>query len=556
MIEDAAAIPEGRRLAAGLCIVGGGPAGIALALRLDAARVHVLLLESGALRPQRRADALNRGEVADPALHRPPDWYRRRALGGATGLWGGRCVPLDPIDFTARPWIPWSGWPIGHGELAPYYAEANVLCEAGAFAYRARDAFPAGLPPVLAGFAGDYFNLDTIERFSCPADFGVRYRARLAASRYVTVLHGATVTGIETTADGSTVRALAARTAHGSAFTVLPRAAVLAAGGLEVPRLLLASGIGGDSGCVGRFYMCHLAGTTGTLRPRRAVWHDYARARDGVYCRPRFALNEAAQAAMGTANFIARLHHPRIADPAHGSAALSLLALARPLIRREFAVRLAGPGEAGGAWLRHGANLLRDPAGAPAFLWHWLRRRLLATRKYPSVVVRARSGTFSIDFHAEQVPNPASRVTLGSARDRHGVPVLRVDWRHDALDLHTVRRGIACLADDIAASGCGELRFDPAEVEADALRDGAYGGHHIGTARMSATPRAGVVNRDGRVHGMRNLYVAGSAVFPTSGQANPTLTIVALALRLGDHLARRADTGVVLARGGVDCALL
>jgi choline dehydrogenase-like flavoprotein len=92
----------------------------------------------------------------------------------------------------------------------------------------------------------------------------------------------------------------------------------------------------------------------------------------------------------------------------------------------------------------------------------------------------------------------------------------------------------------LRAWGHGTLDFDPERVEDGILRYGAYGGHHIGTARMGDAPASSVVDRNGRVHGMKNLYVAGSAVFTTSSQANPTLTIVALALRLAAHLRRPA----------------
>ena len=536
MIEDASGIPAGLAIHAETCIVGGGPAGIVLALRLAERRHPVLLLESGGMSAEPAAQRLNRGETAN-ALHKPPDWFRLRKMGGATGIWGGRCVPFDAADLAARPWIPESGWPIGPEALAPYYAAANALCEAGDFDYSG-----AGLPPILAGFTGAHFSDEAAERFSCPTDFGVRYRHRLQSSARIHVLLHATVTAIRMDVVGTSVRALEVRTARGAPFTILPRRVVLAAGGLEIPRLLLASndvqpnGVGNDNDRVGRYYMCHLAGTTAELvpAPHVAVRHEYARGADGVYCRRRFALSARAQMAFGTGNFVARLHHPRAADPRHRSAALSALHLARPLIAREYAVRLAAPR---GALAPHLANLLRDPLEAAGFAFVWTRRRVLASRKFPSVVLRAKTGGYSLDFHAEQVPNPESRVRLAASRDAFGMQQLAIHWRYSPLDLHTVRRAVELFAQDIAASGCGELRFDPASVEADALRDGAYGGHHIGTARMSASPRDGVVDADCHVHGVRNLFVAGSAVFATSSQANPTLTIVALSLRLADRLA-------------------
>jgi choline dehydrogenase-like flavoprotein len=313
-----------------------------------------------------------------------------------------------------------------------------------------------------------------------------------------------------------------------------------------VPRLLLTSrdhhalGIGNGYDQVGRHYMTHIAGTIGEVVPGggKRPFLGYERADDGVYCRRRFALAEASQQALGVGNFIARLHHPRLGDPAHRSGALSAVYLARPFIDYEYASRLHGQGRQQALGLAgHLRNVALDLPGVAGFGLHWLRRRRLAARKYPSLVVHPRSGLYSLDFHAEQAPNPDSRVSLLRERDRLGMPKLHVDWRMCAADLRTVRLSLAALAEDFTRSGCAVLRYDASEILDAVQRDGAYGGHHIGTARMSVSPREGVVDATCRVHGMKNLYIAGSAVFPTSSQANPTLTIVAMALRLASQLA-------------------
>jgi choline dehydrogenase-like flavoprotein len=168
-----------------------------------------------------------------------------------------------------------------------------------------------------------------------------------------------------------------------------------------------------------------------------------------------------------------------------------------------------------------------------------LVRRRLAARKYPSVVVRARNDRYSLDFHAEQEPNALSQVRLGSELDPLGMPRLEVDWRYTSKDVETVATSLKLFADEVLTSGCGTFTYNPDEVESEMTRYGAYAGHHIGTARMGDDPKRSVVDADCRVHGMNNLYVAGSAVFPTSSQANPTLTAVALALRLADKLEAR-----------------
>jgi choline dehydrogenase-like flavoprotein len=549
MIQSADEIVRDGVINADICIVGGGPAGITLALELARTGKSVVLLESGDVAPRDDAQALNVGEVADAALHSPADKYRQRVLGGGTSIWGGRCVPFDPIDFETRLWIDHSGWPISYDEVERHYAAANALCEAGEFEYDARLAAPGGMRPLLRGFAPRHFDMNGIERFSCPTNFGQRYFHRLAAAANVRVLLRATVTRLRTSPDGSRVESLDVRNSRDAGFSVVADQIVLAMGGFETPRLLLCSddihdgGIGNAEDLVGRYYMSHIAGTVGSLQingSNDTVWHGYDVASDGTYCRRRIALRPDVQASLGLGNAVFRLHHPRIADPRHRTGPLSAIFLAQNFIRYEYAKRLVTDTRPNVmTWLRHASNAATDPFSTAGFGWHWLRDRILAERKFPSVIIRPRANLFSLDFHAEQVPNPDSRVGLAASRDRFGNRQVRVDWRYTRLDVETVEKSFALLRRDLMEQKYGTLALaqDETDIETVIRRDGAYGGHHIGTVRMGASPRSGVVDRDCKVFGVSNLYVAGSATFPTSSQANPTLTIVALALRLASRLA-------------------
>ena len=258
---------------------------------------------------------------------------------------------------------------------------------------------------------------------------------------------------------------------------------------------------------------------------------------EGVYCRRRIALTQASQKSLHIGNFIARLHHPRITEPAHRNAILSLLYLAKFVIPYEYGKRLHGDEKASAAtWLKHIRNVAAGPFDAAAFGWHMLRDRKFAERKFPSIIIKPKANLFSLDFHAEQQPNPQSRVTLTQELDPLGLPRLNVDWRYTAVDVDTVTRSIALLSQDFERSHVGRFDYDPQTLEFEMTRYGAYGGHHIGTARMGVDERSSVVDSNCRVHGVDNLFLAGSATFPTSSQANPTLTVVALALRLANHL--------------------
>jgi choline dehydrogenase-like flavoprotein len=550
LILDTHQVPDGQLFEAEVCIVGAGAAGITLCKALIGCGIEVLLLESGGREAETATQDLYAGSVVDERLHSPPDRYRQRRFGGTTTIWGGRCMPFDEIDFEERDYIPDSGWPFAREALLPFYPEANRLCEAGVFEYLAGGAFGGPLRPMLSGFDDRHFSIDTLERFSCPTDFGRRYGHKLEAAANVRVLLHANVTAIELDAAGESVAQLAVRNLQGGKFTVRARRYVLATGGLEVARLLLASrnvqsaGIGNSHDLVGRYYMCHLAGTIGRIEiagPLANAYHGYDISDEGVYCRRRFALRPETQRARGIGNFVARLHHPRITDPAHRSSILSLLFLMKFLIPYEYGKRLHG-GEAASLanWMRHAANVFARPFDALGFAWHMLRDRKLAERKFPSIIVASRANLYSLDFHAEQQPIAASRVLLSDRLDALGMPRLAVDWRYSRGDVETVSRSLALLAEDIKNSGVGTFEYDPAEVEPEMTRYGAYGGHHMGTARMGNDPRSSVVDADCRVHGVRNLFIAGAATFPTSSQANPTLTVVALALRLADHLQKKS----------------
>jgi choline dehydrogenase-like flavoprotein len=546
MILDSYDLSDGHALQADVCIIGAGAAGIAMALDLVNTGIEVLLLEAGGRTEESDTQALYAGSVADARLHSQPDRYRQRQFGGTTTIWGGRCMPFDAIDFETRDYVPHSGWPLSREALLPYYTRANPLCEAGEFSYTAEEAFHRPTRSIIDGFASIHFTADTLERFSCPTDFAARYGHKLEAAQNVrTVLH-ANVTRLQLNAAGRSVDHALVRNLRGKSFTVRAAQFVLATGGLEVARLLLASrdiqqqGIGNQHDVVGRYYMCHIAGTIGAVkidRPPSAVWHGYEISDEGIYCRRRFALREATQRSLGLGNFIARLHHPRISNPDHRNAVLSLLFLAQLIIPYEYRVRLAGAESTSLAqWLQHIRNVALGTTDAAGFAWHMLRDRRLAERKFPTIIIHSKANLYSLDFHAEQQPNPASRVSLSAEADALGMPRISVDWRYTPGDVDTVRRSVALLAEDFRLQRIGTFDYDPDSVEAEVTRYGAFGGHHIGTARMGADPRSSVVNSDCRLHDVGNLFIASSATFPTSSQANPTLTIVAFALRLSAHL--------------------
>ncbi|MBR7619210.1 GMC family oxidoreductase [Phenylobacterium sp. 20VBR1] len=524
-------------------VVGGGAAGLTLAHALRGSGLSILLLEAGGLKQTKAGQSLFEGELADPAVHPWLHHFRVRAAGGASRIWGGRCLPYDPIDFELRPWVPGPGWPIALADLTKFYERAQIVAEAGPFDYDPATALP-GRPTELAPGLDSDLIATRLERFSKPTDFWKRFSPDLTNAPDVQVLLNAPLTGVRLTLDGASVDHLEVRRPDGGSLAVRARRYVLAAGGLETVRLLLASddvkpgGVGGDHGHLGRYYMSHLAATSGeiTFATPQSVAFDYELDPAGIYVRRRLALTEKAQRRISGLNVIFRTHLRDPADPAHGDPVLSAMFLVKDMVLYEYSRKFRERRGKAGDRLRHIGNILRDPVKLAAFSRMWLQKRTFADRKLPSVVLGSRQGVYALEFHAEQAPNPDSRLTLSDQRDALGMRRLRADWRTTPLDIESLQRAYGLLSEELTRTGTGALRYNPAAVAQAALSEGAYGGHHLGAARMAANPKDGVVDPDCRVHGTPNLFIASSAVFPTSSQANPTLTILALSLRIADQL--------------------
>jgi hypothetical protein len=553
----ASEIDDGATLECDVCVIGAGAAGLTIAHELAGSGLSVVIVAGGGRRRRARDQGLYRGTVRDPARHSWADRFRERRYGGTTTIWGGRCLPYDEIDFEARPHVPHSGWPFGRATLDPYYARAAVYCEIGAPLFDAAAALPDRPAALLPGFDSAAVTSTSIERFSRPTDFGRLLERRLGAAPAVRILLDAHCIGLTGTPDGAAIDHARCATFRPSRFAVRARCHVIAAGGLESARLLLAaraqrpcaaadgaSACGGaplalDSRWLGRGYMGHLNGTVGAIRfalPPERINYGYELSADGVYCRRRLWVAPPAQRELGLLNTMFRLHHPPIDDPAHRQPVLSAMYLVKDLVLYEYSRKL----REARSWRRllgHLRNVATHPLALTRFGVDWLDRRMLRARRLPSVALFSPTGRYSIEFHAEQSPDPASRLELADTTDCFGMPELVIDWRANALDLGSVARAYRLLEREFAAAGVGTLELDPDDLTADAIgRDGAVGGHHLGALRLADAVEHGVVDRQCRLFGIDNGYVASAAVLPTSSQANPTFTVVALAIRLADHL--------------------
>jgi choline dehydrogenase-like flavoprotein len=513
-----------------VCILGAGAAGITLARRLASSGLDVCVLESGGADWEKPIQDLGIGESVGFPYY-PLDESRLRLSGGTTAVWGGRVVQLDPIDFERRPWIEHSGWPFDKKELAPYYTEALRSLE---------------VEPVLAdeslwdrlGLRQPEFDPDLLRTNFFQFDeqferFTLRRCDDLVASEKVKILLHATVLEICANAEGTAIDSVQIGNLSGGRGVVRARVFVVAAGGLETPRLLLNSrgvqsqGLGNQEDLVGRFFMEHPHARAGRVFPTK-LWRllnllPRTHRQDGLRYAALGRLSETLQEREGILN---------------SSFTLS--------VRRHQGTRMP-PGK----WLFNAIKwkVPHDHRGRSVWWLHRRAKRAFAERfGLASRWLRATSGRqgLYVVARAEQAPNPDSRVLLSDARDAFGLPQIALDWRFLEVDKRSLHVLMGALDEELQRLTLGHAEASPWLEEADTpwevdplISSHPVGGyHHIGTTRMAASPKNGVVDADCRVHGIGNLYVAGSSVFPTSGWANPTLTILALSLRLGDHLVR------------------
>ncbi|WP_184719174.1 GMC family oxidoreductase [Caulobacter sp.] len=496
-IIDARTLPHASRIEADLVIIGGGMAGITLAKELAGGPLKVAILESGGLEIDMEVQALYAGSAVQKAPGQPdrpfddyPIQSRVRALGGSGLVWGGKCAPLDPADFAERPWIAHSGWPITRQQMQPYYDRACDLLEIPRFPLEmAKPTDPTRQPLDLDPADGFFPAPREFSKFSGGADKAAfdRFRTDFAQAPNITVYLNANVTRIRR--EGDRITGLDVACLSGPRHTAVAQRYVLAVGGIENVRLLLASDdLGNRHDLVGRFFQGHVTySNDGDAETEGSVVAIARNAPMDLYAPPKRAAahcvigaGQAAQQRLKTGNFTATL----------------------------FKATFSGPETKVGADTRTiGKTTARDGEG-----------QLL--------------GYFAM---AEHFPNPDSRVTLDPEhKDPLGVPRVRLTWAYAAKDHDDLVRSVEGLADALGASGEGRMCWSIPRKQLLAVSSASR--HHMGTTRMHADPTKGVVDADLRLHEAGNLYVAGSSVFPTSGIANPTLTILALVMRLADHL--------------------
>lgn len=526
MLMDLCASDAPGEISTDICVVGAGAAGITLAERLGRQGHEVLLLEGGSLKIDNVSQQLFTGDSIGAPI--AVDEGRYRVFGGTTTRWRGRCAPLDAGDFERRDWVSDSGWPISASALEPYYEEAKNYCgfrsrwkpDADVYESRIGRAFDdedSPIRPFVWRFAP--------EGRAVYQNWASRFGSSLRKSRNIRVMLNANATSLVPASSNDHVTAIEARSMNGRTVRVNARRIVMACGGIENARLALnfadhapaLFGKVGDS--LGRYFMQHPKAIAARIMPEAGMELRLQRMLN-LFLQPRgtqyevgLALSEHAQRKYQLLNCSGSFRYTE----GDGSS------------WRHFKSLFSDDDRATG--IRNHLNGIRkDPGSVARNLW---RRSFGWTSLMPSpemVVVT----------DIEQVPDRDSRILLGGQRDPLGLRRACIDWRISAIEERTALQFTTFIDSAFRRLGIGRLEIDADLRDQGVLRNDilleSY--HHIGATRMSETAATGVVDSHGAVHGIDNLYFTGASVMPTGGHANPTFTIVALALRLADHLAR------------------
>ena len=531
MLSDFLEMADGQRLTADVCIVGAGPAGITLARTLAKQGHAVCLLESGGEDFEHDTQSLYAGDSVGMTYY-PLENARLRFFGGTLHIWGGRSAQLDDIDFERREWVAYSGWPFSADALAGYYRSAHEILCLGSYGYDERlwDETGASKPPFDEKlFTTRFWQFDKREE-----PFALRRCEDLVRAENVEVVLHANAVHIQADPDARSVTGIRISTLDGRQGKVSAAYYVLACGGIENPRLLLSSrdvevnGIGNGFDQVGRYFMEHPHCRAGRLDGNQsyALWAGMRKR----YLADDFAI---APALLPTASLQR--------DKEILNSALTFKLQRDPGLGVSTGKKIYDHLKHELAPDRRGRRLHYTYRG----IRRWFDHNLRPTVEHALSALGITG--LSLIVRAEQAPNPHSRVRLSKRKDILGLPCPELDWQLSSQDKNTVTVLADTLGSEFERLGMGKFKKSgwldepalewPVDLSVSAHPIGGY--HHIGTTRMSADPKTGVVNADSRVHNYQNLYVAGSSVFPTSGWANPTLTIIALSLRLADHLDTR-----------------
>lgn len=534
-----------------ICIIGAGPAGITLARELSSTNLHICVLESGGYKRESFTDDLRKIITSDLDVK---SYSQERVVGGTSSTWGGLSAPLDPIDMEERPFVPVPGWPITYADLIPYWERA-----ADGYAFPSLEEFkrfkklrdPHTFNTAWKDLEEKIF-LATEE----PVHFGKKFIDTFQKDHLDLFLH-ATVVRLNTryVNDKEHVDSVTVLSKERS-YVFRAKVIVLASGCMENTRLLLVSddtcarGIGNQHDQVGRYFMNHPKGDYGEIAlhtPVEDLSYFFGCIYEGFAGYTGIRIREKRQRELQLLNASIRFEplFPWSGNP--GVASLVFLVKKMKFIvsfwRRFFThgiVALRDYSETGDdsdlqnaqkdlrGWIDIFCNIALNISSVIQYLFFRISsKRVLISR-------------IRIRHFMEMEPYAENRITLGEESDSYGQRVPLLSYNVTSLDKKSLITLYALLAQEVEILNLGSVQGNLCEEKEWPVTGDAS--HYLGTTRMGNDPHVSVVDVHLRVHSTDNLYVVGGSVFSTSGCANPTFTICALAIRLADLLKQEVNS--------------
>lgn len=510
---DARLIENNTTIQGDICIIGAGAAGISMALEWINTPYKVILLEGGGFDYDEKVQDLYKGTYSGQKF---PDFTSSRLhyFGGTTGHWAGFCSPFDDLDFEKRDWVPYSGWPLKKKDLDPFYERAHKTIQLGPYNYDLK-YWQSKLPYMYPFPINEHVIRTKIWQYN-QARFGKMYKETLVIAENIHLYTYANAIEIDTNETVSEVKQITVKNYTGKTHTVKAKQFILACGAIQNTRLLLNSnkkakaGLGNDNDLVGRYFMEHIEVNVAELHMIKPFATNLYSFEMGV---------TKVSGELGITPEVQR--QEKILN---GTSSVNLIP---ETIDNQTRINRWKHDDSTEAYIKNMANSWKEADEESTFGLGAIGKK------------------FNLNIRMEQAPNPNSRITLGTEKDALGMTKAHMNWDLTFLDKKSIRTIYYLIGKEIGASGFGLLKLrDEFRDENDTTfpEDTHGGNHHIGTTRMNEDPKKGVVNINCQVHGINNLYIASSSCFPTAGCPNPTLTIVALTIRLSDFLKNKIKT--------------